>query len=43
MSCSSDKAMRMDMVARVVDKMELPNDVFLKEVRTLIAEGHHVT
>lgn len=35
--------MRMDMVAKVVDKMELPNDVFLKEVRTLIAEGHHVT
>ncbi len=23
--------------------VELPNEVFLKEVRTLIADGHHVT
>lgn len=26
-----------------MDTIELPNDVFLKEVRTLVAEGHQVT
>ena len=35
--------MNMEGRPREKDVMELPNDIFLKEVRTLIAEGHLVT
>lgn len=35
--------MNMDRKPLDTDVLELPNDIFLKEVRTLIAEGHLVT
>ena len=41
MLCRSDKAMRQ--APHKTASIELPNDKFLKEVRTLIAAGHDVT
>lgn len=41
MLCRSDKAMRQ--APHKTASVELPNDKFLKEVRTLIAAGHDVT
>lgn len=41
MLCRSDKAMRQ--APHKTASVELPNEIFLKEVRTLIAAGHDVT
>ena len=41
MPYSSDEMM--DKAARHTGSVELPNEIFLKEVRTLIADGHDVT
>lgn len=35
--------MKRNDISPKVDAMELPNEILLKEVRALIAEGHHVT
>lgn len=35
--------MKTDKVSQTIDTVALPNKEFLKEVRALIAEGHHVT
>ena len=35
--------MKVDEKNRIIDKLELPNELLLKEVRSLIAEGHQVT
>lgn len=41
MSCKSGKMMGEP--TRHTETVELPNEIFLKEVRTLIADGHDVT